>query len=89
MRLSLRSPVTLNYQLIVASKPSNAKYKFVNKIVQIRDDNFPFNHPERGGGLCCRLGAHSRCYHCLDPIPPTEGGARKLSKHSSIETAVK
>ena len=41
------------------------------------DDNFLFNHPERGGGLCCRLGAHSRCYHYLDPIPPTEGGHEK------------
>ena len=41
------------------------------------DDNFLFNHPERGGELCCRLGAHSRCYHCLDPIPPTEKGAWK------------
>ena len=71
------------------------------------DENFPFNHPERGGNFAaviaaplsfptyfpneppcfpmwfqcvvrcysCRLGAHSHCYHCLDPIPPTEGGA--------------
>ena len=38
------------------------------------DGNFLFNYHERGGGLCCRLGAHSRCYHCLYPIPPLRGG---------------
>ena len=49
------------------------------------DDNFLLNHPERGGrGLCCRLGAHSRCYHCLDPIPPTEGGGMK--NRSEVQT---
>ena len=35
-----------------------------------QDGHFLFNHPERGGQLCCRLGTQSRCCHCLDPIPP-------------------
>jgi hypothetical protein len=46
-----------------------------------QDGHFLFNHPERGGGLCCRLGTQNRCYLCLvpalDPIPPTEGGGTK------------
>ena len=36
------------------------------------------------GEICCRLGAHSRCYHRLDPIPPTEVGARQKSAPRSI-----
>ena len=28
-------------------------------------------------GLLRRLGARSRCFCCLDPIPPTEGGGRR------------
>ena len=27
-----------------------------------QDDHFLFNHPERGGGLCCHLGTQNRCY---------------------------
>ena len=33
--------------------------------------------PPREGGLLRRLGARSRCFCCLDPIPPLRGGARK------------
>ena len=33
-----------------------------------------FLQPPREGGLLRRLGARSRCFCCLDPIPPTEGG---------------
>ena len=33
--------------------------------------------PPREGGLLRRLGARSRCFCCLDPIPPTEGGGGK------------
>ena len=31
--------------------------------------------PPREGGLLRRLGARSRCFCCLDPIPPLRGGA--------------
>ena len=37
--------------------------------------------------LCCRLGAHSRCYHCLDAIPPTEGGGierLQFARHHAV-----
>ena len=50
------------------------------------DDNFLFNHPERGG-LCCRLGAHSHCYHCLDPTPPIEGGGQRNASNSGDKSA--
>ena len=39
-----------------------------------QDGHFFYNHPERGG-LLRRLGARSRCFCCLDPIPPTGRGA--------------
>ena len=32
-----------------------------------QDGHFFYNHPERG--LLRRLGARSRCFCCLDPIP--------------------
>jgi len=35
----------------------------------------------REGGLLRRLGARSRCFCCLDPIPPTEGGGREIAMH--------
>jgi len=35
--------------------------------------------PPREGGLLRRLGARSRCFCCLDPIPPTEGGGVKTN----------
>ena len=37
---------------------------------------FP-NHTHNDNNKKYRLGAHSHCYHCLDPIPPTEGGENK------------
>ena len=33
--------------------------------------------PPREGGLLRRLGARSRCFCCLDPIPPLRGGAKQ------------
>ena len=38
-----------------------------------QDGQLFYNHPERGGLLCC-LGARSHCYCCLDPIPQLRGG---------------
>ena len=35
--------------------------------------------PPREGGLLRRLGARSRCFCCLDPVPLTEGGGRENS----------
>lgn len=43
-----------------------------------QDDHFLFNHPERGGGLCCRLGAQSRCY------PLSKARATKFHKCFSL-----
>ena len=37
--------------------------------------------PPREGGLLRRLGARSRCFCCLDPIPPTEGGGTNNNEH--------
>ena len=33
-------------------------------------------YPPREGGLLRRLGARSRCFCCLDPIPPLRGGQK-------------
>ena len=44
--------------------------------------------PPREGGLPRRLGARSRCFCCLDPIPPTEGGAVKASRTSAMPRGV-
>ena len=41
--------------------------------------------PPREGGLLRRLGARSRCFCCLDPIPPNEGGARKTTKNKNFD----
>ena len=47
-------------------------------IINRRNENNPnLRTKYQMGELCCRLGAHSRCYHRLDPIPPTEGGGMK------------
>jgi len=40
--------------------------------------------PPREGGLPRRLGARSRCFCCLDPIPPLRGGALKNCAPRSI-----
>ena len=40
--------------------------------------------PPREGGLPRRLGARSRCFCCLDPIPPTEGGGTKIENRSTF-----
>ena len=34
-------------------------------------------------GLLRRLGARSRCFCCLDPIPPTEGGGAQNTDEAS------
>jgi len=45
--------------------------------------------PPREGGLLRRLGARSRCFCCLDPIPPLRGGVEKQEvNHHTLRRGV-